>query len=74
MGDFTLAVHMFVLLPFRKDIIELHNYGGKIGNDVILGAKCYAIWKPEKSELREIIEALSYASADHKKDLIDMLS
>jgi len=74
MGDFTLAVHMFVLLPFHRDIILICNHAGRVSDNDLLGSGCYAIWKPTKEELMSIIEALSYASEGHKRDLIAMLS
>ncbi|MBA7608408.1 hypothetical protein ES703_15585 [subsurface metagenome] len=73
MGDYTLAVHMFVLLPFRKGIITLHNYAGEVREHALLSSGCYAVWGPTKDELKEIVEALSCASEDHKKDLLVML-
>jgi len=73
MGDFTLAVHMFVLLPFYHDAVELFNKEGKVTKNDYLGRGVYAIWNPNKKDVLSIIEGLAHASEGHKNDLLDML-
>jgi len=73
MGDFTLAVHMFVLLPFDCKALELCNREGKIARNDHLGSGAYAIWKADKNDVISIIEGLAHASERHRDDLIEML-
>jgi len=73
MGDFTLAVHMFVLLPFDCKAVELYNQEGKITRNDYLGSGAYAIWKVDKNDVISIIEGLAHASEKHRDDLIEML-
>ncbi len=73
MGDFALAVHMFVLLAFEQGIIKLFNRAGAIGRDEILGSGAYAVWQPNKQAIFSIIESLAYASDQHKNDLMRLL-
>ena len=74
MGDFTLAVHMFVLLPFDGRAIRIFNKDGEVARDVYLGKGAYAVWKPSPADVISIINALACASDDHKNDLVGMLS
>jgi len=73
MGDFTLAVHMFVLLPFNCDKIELFNRMGEVAENDYLGSGAYAIWVPNKEDVLSVIEGLAHASEGHKDDLLEML-
>lgn len=73
MGDYTLAVHMFVLLPFDCDAIELINKKGKIAENDYLDSGAYAVWRPSWKDVMSIIEGLAYASEKHKIDLIGIL-
>lgn len=72
MGDFTLAVHMFVLLPF-SDVINIFNKKGRVADDDYLGSGAYATWSPNKKDVLSIIEGLAHASEDHRDNLLDML-
>lgn len=73
MGDYTLAPHYFVLFPFENKKIKVYNKKGKIKINDFLGTCAYAIWKPAEKQIASIIEGLSYASKDHKNDLLDLL-
>ena len=73
MGDFTLAPHMFILLPFNAKIIDIHNRDSKVSNNQPLGSGCYAIWEPAKEVICEATEALAHASEGHKRDLLSMV-
>jgi len=73
-GDYTLADNMYVLLPFNNSGITIFD---KEDNAIAVGSKlnggAYAIWKPTKTDVKNIIEALSYASKNHKEDLLELI-
>lgn len=73
MGDYTLAPHMFVLLPFGHSLLKIDNCDGDVKEGSVLGRKCRANWKPRKEDIMEIIMALSHASKGHRDDLINIL-
>jgi len=73
MGDFTLAPHLFILLPFDEQIIEFFNCSGKVPIDDRLGSGCYAIWEPTTNVISKVVEALAHASEGHKRDLLMMV-
>ncbi len=74
MGDYTLAPHMFVLLPFSLQDIEIENNIGKVQEHELLGSGCHARWKPKKSDVKEIVVALAHLSGSHRNDLVRHLS
>ncbi|HIH19090.1 TPA: hypothetical protein HA225_03860 [Candidatus Micrarchaeota archaeon] len=74
MGDYTLAPHMFVLLPFSLNEIEIKNRLGNVNKSEMLGSGCRAIWKPKKEDVKEVVIALAHLSRDHRNDLIRILS
>lgn len=73
MGDYTLAPHMFILLPFDPEVINLYNSNGLISDGSLLGSGGFAIWKPNKEVIYEAMQALAHASEGHKQDLLKML-
>ena len=73
MGDYTLAVHMFVLLPFSCRSVVLKNLRGVLSENEKLGSGAYAIWIPDKDDIISIMEGLAHASENHKRDLMGML-
>jgi len=73
MGDYALAPHLFVLLPFNHKAVEIKNVNGKVVDGEVLGTKCCAYWKPNQEDIIEIVKALSHASSKHRDDLIKLL-
>ncbi len=73
MGDFTLAAHMFILFPFSNREIKLFNNAGEITLNTQLGSGAYALWKPTKKQIKEIIVGLSHSSQGHRNDLLEIL-
>lgn len=73
MGDYTLAPHLFVLLPFAHEALIIKNINGVVGNGEILNSKCRGEWEPDKKDIIEIVKALAHASAQHRDDLIELL-
>lgn len=73
MGDFTLAPHMFILLPFDKKVTGLSNREGVVEDGGILGSGCCATWKPTSDVICEAVEGLAHASEGHKRDLLAMI-
>lgn len=73
-GDFTLADNMYVLLPFNNPNVKVF---GKENNQIVYGSQfgsgAYAIWKPTEEDIKNIIESLSYASKNHRDDLIEII-
>jgi hypothetical protein len=73
MGDYTLAPHLFVLLPFVHEALVIKNINGVVGEGEILNSKCRGEWEPDKEDVAEIVKALAHASAQHRDDLIELL-
>ncbi len=73
MGDYTLAPHMFVLLPFENSSLKLKNNHGEIRRGDFLGSRCVGWWSPIKEDIFEIITSLAYASEEHRNDLVKMI-
>ncbi len=73
MGDYTLAPHLFVLLPFAHEALIIKNINGVVGEGEILNSKCKGEWEPNKKDVIEIVKALAHASAQHRDDLIGLL-
>jgi len=73
MGDYTLAPHLFVLLPFAHEALTIKNINGVVGDGEILDSKCRGEWEPDKKDIIEIVKALAHASAQHRDDLIELL-
>lgn len=73
MGDYTLAPHLFILLPFEHDSVKIMNGYGKVEKEALLGSGGYAQWHPQKEDIIETIVALARASESHKSDLKDIL-
>lgn len=73
-GDFTLADNMYVLLPFSNQNVKVLDYQGQqvvLGTE--LGSGTYAVWKPTKEDVKDIIVSLSYASEGHRRDLLELV-
>jgi len=73
-GDFTLADNMYVLLPFSNrnvKVFDKQDQAVAIGSQFNGGA--YAIWKPTKEDVKNIIESLAYASKNHRDDLLGLI-
>ena len=62
-----------MLIPFSHKSLKLKNKRGLIPNGGLLGSGCFAEWVPQKEDLIDIIRALSYASSDHRDDLVSIL-
>ena len=69
MGDFTLAPHMFVLLPFSLAGVQIMNKVGVVREGAKLGSGCYCNWTPSKKDIHEIVVGLSHVSTDHRDAL-----
>lgn len=73
-GDFTLAVNYYVLLPFGNQSVKVFDKQSNtipIGSE--LGSGTYAIWKPTKDDVKNIIESLAYASVNHRDDILKLI-
>src|SRR3989344_1918992 len=73
MGDYTLAPHMFVLLPFGNSSLKLKNLNGEIKREDFLGSVSMGLWSPTKEDIKEIVISLSHASERHRNDLVQMI-
>lgn len=73
MGDYTLAPHMFILIPFYHKSLKLKNFLGNVAENEALGSKCKGFWTINKEDIFEIVEALAYSSKDHRDDLIKII-
>jgi hypothetical protein len=73
MGDYALAPHLFVLLPFEHPSLIIRNVLGVVKVGEALGSRCFGIWNPEKKDVIEIVKSLSCASDGHRDDLITLL-
>lgn len=74
MGDYTLAPHMFILIPFHHKSLKIINAFGEVPKEEILNSKCKGLWKIEKKDIFEIVESLAYSSKNHRDDLIDIIN
>ena len=76
LGDYGLKPHphMYVLLPFNHENIEIMNNEGKIEENEVLGSGYFAQWTPTKEDIFDIIITLAHASSSHRDALIEILS
>jgi len=72
MGDYTLAPHLFVLLPFNHQSLQIKNIHGIVNEGSPLDSGCRGVWKPDKIDIIEIIKSLAHASEQHRNDLINL--
>lgn len=73
MGDYTLAPHLFVLLPFAHHSLKIKNAIKVVNKEECLGSGCKGIWEPDKSDIKEIVKSLAHTSKQHMDDLIRIL-
>lgn len=68
-GDVSpMEEHMYMLIPFDK--LEFILNGEKLNEGDCIGIPCFAVWKPNKTEIEEIVTTIAYTSEKHKTQLI----
>lgn len=75
MGDFILAPHYFLLIPFGNNKLELKNNNIQrleIGSNLGNGAQ--GLWQIEISDIKYLVSTIATISVDHKNDMINLLS
>jgi len=75
LGDYGLDPHphMYVLVPFNHNFLNIKNNEGDVGLGSLLGSGCYGELKLSKKDLEEIILTLSHASSNHRNALVEIL-
>jgi len=71
-GDVSpMEEHMYMLIPFSKLKFIREDQKIKEGNEI--GVACFAIWEPNKEDIKEIVKTISHTSEKHKKQLIEQI-
>lgn len=75
LGAYGLEVHphMYVLVPFAHESLNLRNNEGDVQKDSELGSGCRAELALNEDDIKEIILTLSHASNNHRNALIDII-
>ncbi|MBI2558141.1 hypothetical protein HYW20_02355 [Candidatus Woesearchaeota archaeon] len=76
LGDYGVVSHphMYVLIPFDNNLLELKNKKGVINKEEQLGSGCFGELILNKEDLKGIILTLAHASKNHRNSLIQILS
>lgn len=72
-GDVSpMEEHMYMLISFKR-LSFICNKKSLSFKDKI-GVPCFAIWSPDKEEIKEIVRTIGHTSEKHKKQLIEEIS
>lgn len=73
LGDYGVKPHphMYVLVPFTTEVLEIKNKVGTVKTNQELGSKCRAQLRLDKNDIFEIVTTLAHASKDHRQSLVE---